>query len=240
MEPGEIIGTVTQRAEETLGVPAGIPVIAGGPDYLMSILGTAAVSGGRACDRAGTSEGINLCWSAPVRDTRLLCFPHIVRGNTMCRPCSHPPGWPSTGRRALLAGRASISRALWKEAQAAPPGARRLLFLPFLSTERFPLWDKRLKGAFLGLSLEHGRKEMMRAVVESTGFAVRGIIAAMEANGCKVTDIRASGRPGPTAAVVPGPRGHHGQKRAPPRTRRIRISWATRASGFTPWGIMTA
>jgi sugar (pentulose or hexulose) kinase len=82
---------------------------------------------------------------------------------------------------------------LWREAQAAPPGARRLLFLPFLSTERFPLWDRRLKGAFLGLSLEHGRKEMMRAVVESTGFAVRGIIAAMEADGCTVTDIRASG-----------------------------------------------
>lgn len=193
MEPGEIIGTVTQRAQETLGVPAGIPVIAGGPDYLMSILGTAAVSGGRACDRAGTSEGINLCWSAPVRDTRLLCFPHIVRGKYNVSAMLSSSGLAIDWAARTLGRQGIDFPALWKEAQAAPPGARRLLFLPFLSTERFPLWDKRLKGAFLGLSLEHGRKEMMRAVVESTGFAVRGIIAAMEANGCKVTDIRASG-----------------------------------------------
>ncbi len=41
LEPGEIVGDVSERAQEAIGIPAGIPVIAGGPDYLMSILGTA-------------------------------------------------------------------------------------------------------------------------------------------------------------------------------------------------------
>ena len=73
------------------------------------------------------------------------------------------------------------------------PGARRLLFLPFLTPERFPIWDPDIRGAFLGLTLEHGRGEMMRAVVESTGFAVRTVIAAMEADGCHVADLRVTG-----------------------------------------------
>jgi len=193
VEPGEIIGIVSQRAQEALGVPAGIPVIAGGPDYVMSILGTSAISQGRTCDRAGTSEGINLCWSAPVRDARLLCFPHIIRGGYNVSAMLTSSGLAIDWAARNLGPRRGDLPAFWRDAQAARPGAQRLLFLPFLSTERFPIWDKRLKGAFLGLTTDHGRKEMARAVVESTGFAVRGIIAAMEANGCKVTDLRVSG-----------------------------------------------
>ena len=41
------------------------------------------------------------------------------------------------------------------------------IFLPYLSGERAPLWEPGLRGAFIGLSLAHGRKEMARAVVES-------------------------------------------------------------------------
>jgi xylulokinase len=193
LEPGDIVGTVSQRAQEAIGIPAGIPVIAGGPDYIMSILGTAAISTGRTCDRAGTSEGINLCWSAPVRDTGLLCFPHVMRGHYNVSAMVSSSGSALDWAARTFGRRGMDFEGMWKEAQAAPPGARRLLFLPFLAPERFPIWDNRLKGAFLGLSLEHGRREMMRAVVESTGFAVRGIIAAMERNGCRLNDLRVSG-----------------------------------------------
>ncbi|HTP57267.1 MAG TPA: FGGY-family carbohydrate kinase [Spirochaetia bacterium] len=193
MEPGEIIGTVSERAQDVVGIPSGIPVIAGGPDYVMSILGTAAISTGRTCDRAGTSEGINLCWSAPVRDNRLLCFPHLAHGHYNVSAMISSSGSALDWAARTFGRKGADYDSLWKDAQAAPAGARRLLFLPFLSPERFPIWDSRLKGSFLGLTTEHGRKEMLRAVVESTGFAVRGIIAAMESNGCRLNDLRVSG-----------------------------------------------
>jgi xylulokinase len=192
-EPGELVGTVSRRAEETLGIPAGIPVLCGGPDFIMSILGTGSTVPGRVCDRAGTSEGVNLCWSAPVRDKRLLCFPHVVRGSynisAMLSSSGSALDWAG---RALGQPKADIE-AVVKEAQAAVPGADRLLFIPFLSPERFPIWDPNVRGTFLGLSLEHGRREMLRAVVESTAFAVRSVIAAMEDDGCQVSDLRVSG-----------------------------------------------
>ena len=50
-----------------------------------------------------------------------------------------------------------------------------------------------MRGAFLGLTLEHGKPEMMRAVVESSGFTVRSVLAIMEQVGCKVADLRVSG-----------------------------------------------
>jgi xylulokinase len=192
---GDFLGTVRVEAEETLGIPSGLPVIAGGPDFIMSILGTAATQPGRACDRAGTSEGINLCWSAPVHDRRLLCFPHIVPGAFNVSAMISSSGAALDWAARILgpgADEGGIDK-LVQEAEKAAPGAGRLLFLPFLSPERFPIWDSAIKGAFLGLTLAHGRPEMMRAVVESTGFAVRTAIAAMEANACQVNDLRVTG-----------------------------------------------
>ena len=193
VEPGELMGTVSLRAEETLGIPAGIPVIAGGPDYFMSILGTSTIVPGRTCDRAGTSEGVNLCWSSPVRDSRLLCFPHITHGAYNVSAMLSSSGSAFEWAAKTFVHHKTDVDSLFKEAQGVPAGARRLLFLPFLVPERFPIWHPNLRGAFLGLTLEHGRREMTRAVVESTAFAVRSVLSAMEANGCEVADLRVSG-----------------------------------------------
>ena len=193
VDVGDLVGTVRTEAEEMLGIPAGVPVIAGGPDFTMSILGTAATQTGRTCDRAGTSEGINLCWPAPVHDRRLLCFPHVVSGSFNVSAMISSSGaaleWAS---RALGRGREDIEPLL-KDASTVAPGAGRLLFLPFLTAERFAVWDSHMRGAFLGLTLEHGKPEMMRAVVESSGFTVRSVLDIMEQIGCKVADLRVSG-----------------------------------------------
>jgi xylulokinase len=42
-------------------LPVGIPIIAGGPDFIMALIGAGTVEKGMACDRAGSSEGINCC-----------------------------------------------------------------------------------------------------------------------------------------------------------------------------------
>lgn len=190
---GDVIGTVGADAEETLGVPAGLPVIAGGPDFVMSIIGTAATQAGRCCDRAGTSEGVNLCWSAPVHDRRLLCFPHVVSGAFNVSGMISSTGAALDWASHTLGGGRSEMEALLKDAASAPAGAGRLLFLPFLSPERFSVWDSRLRGAWLGLTLNHGKPEMMRAVVESSGYAVRAVLNVMNEVGCRATDIRVTG-----------------------------------------------
>ena len=81
---GKKIGEVTQGAEILYGIKAGIPVFAGGSDFLMAILGTATLKAGQICDRAGTSEGINYCSGVEkdVRSPELRIMPHITPGCT--------------------------------------------------------------------------------------------------------------------------------------------------------------
>lgn len=75
------------------------------------------------------------------------------------------------------------------------PGAGHLLFLPYLSGERAPIWDPDARGAFVGLTLNHGRAQMARAVVESTAFAMRDVIETMESLGGRVSELRVTGNP---------------------------------------------
>ncbi|MDR2865388.1 MAG: sugar kinase [Spirochaetaceae bacterium] len=71
---GSLIGAVSAEAECLFGLKKGIPIVAGGPDFIMALLGTASVESGLVCDRAGSSEGINMCVTQEERD-RVLALP---------------------------------------------------------------------------------------------------------------------------------------------------------------------
>ncbi|HRR01832.1 MAG TPA: FGGY-family carbohydrate kinase [Treponemataceae bacterium] len=64
--------------ETTLGKRKHIPVIAGGPDFFVALAGTGAFEPGRACDRAGTSEGLNVCTKDPVHHSRIRTLPSLL------------------------------------------------------------------------------------------------------------------------------------------------------------------
>jgi len=195
-----IVGNVTREAAGRTGIPEGIPVVAGGPDFIMSILGTAATRPGRVCDRAGTSEGINLCALQKVQEPRLLDLPHVIE------PLWNVSGPISTTGRAVawfketMESPESDYETFLEGVRDAAPGSNRLIFLPYLCGERAPIWDSSARGAFLGLALGHGRREMARAVVESTGYAIRDVIEVMESHGAAVTEMRATGHPAKSAA----------------------------------------
>ncbi|MDR2182138.1 MAG: hypothetical protein LBN92_05600 [Treponema sp.] len=53
---GRITGAVTVD-----GPLKGVPIVPAGPDFIMALIGTGTLEEGRCCDRAGSSEGINVC-----------------------------------------------------------------------------------------------------------------------------------------------------------------------------------
>lgn len=77
---GSMIGRVSAQAGYRFKLPAGIPIIAGGSDFIMALIGVGAISPGLVCNRAGTSEGINLCNAVPIQTSELRVLPHVVDG----------------------------------------------------------------------------------------------------------------------------------------------------------------
>ncbi|MEE8441535.1 MAG: FGGY-family carbohydrate kinase [Spirochaetia bacterium] len=189
LKPGEMIGSIDRRGAELFRLPLGIPVFAGGPDFLMSLLGTAVVKLGRTCDRAGMSEGINHCSSEPCDSSTVRCLPHVVPGLYNVAGILS-----STGRIFEWFRRISRQRSVGYERMLREIAATGFDHEPYFfpSVHEGAAWEFS-KGMFVGLRWDHATAEMGRGVVYSIGYAVRQSIESLKAVGCNVEELRVCG-----------------------------------------------
>lgn len=55
-----------------------LPVFAGGPDFVVALIGTNTLEKGRLCDRCGSSEGLNFCVDKMITDPKLRTLPSVI------------------------------------------------------------------------------------------------------------------------------------------------------------------
>lgn len=197
--PGGETGILLPGVARHFGFNSGVKVLAGGPDFFVSILGTGTVEPGGVCDRSGTSEGINLCTRERIIDGRLMSYGHPVKGYWNLSGIISTTGKAVAWARELLGVEKESFDRFYALASGAEPGAGGVLFLPYLSGERAPIWDPRARGVFMGLSLASGRGELARAVAEGICFAIRDVAEVMEELEAPVSEFRVSGGPAESA-----------------------------------------
>jgi xylulokinase len=83
--------------------------------------------------------------------------------------------------------------AMLEEAESVPPGCDGLTFLPYLAGERTPHVDPDARGAFIGLSVTHGRGALTRAVLEGVAFGLRDCLDTVRNVGATAERGRVSG-----------------------------------------------
>jgi len=196
----DVAGGVTKKAAELTGLLEGTPVVCGGGDGCCAAVGTGVVKEGIANCCLGTSSWISLAAKTPVcdKDMAVFNFAHIVPDYIM--PC----GTMQTGGGSLswavnslyggLEGYQSFSKndiyaSVGKEVAASPVGAKNLLFLPYLIGERSPRWNDKAKGTFLGLTLNHNRGDMLRAVMEGVGYNLDIILKTFKSSGNSIDEL---------------------------------------------------
>ena len=79
------------------------------------------------------------------------------------------------------------------EAEAWPPGAEGLTFLPYLTGERTPHADPDARGAFVGLTVRHDRGALARAVLEGVAYGLRDSLELLRSLGFEAETGRISG-----------------------------------------------
>lgn len=75
--PGEEAGILCNKIACECGIEYEIPVFCGAPDFIVALIGTNTLVSGSICDRAGSSEGINLCLNI---DPRTICTKDELEG----------------------------------------------------------------------------------------------------------------------------------------------------------------
>lgn len=209
-DSSEVIGTVHVRAAEETGLPAGTPVLAGGEDTSSAALAMGVTKPGCAFLSLGTQGTVGVCADRYAVRPEILGFPHVLPGlhllsgsmssfgaglqwfvREWCRDLAEraartdPPG----GVHALLAEACARTQA----------GSRDLLFLPYLSGELHPILDENAAGVFFGLTLEHTREDMARAVMEGAAHAIRHNLHYAEQVAGPIGELRATGGPARSA-----------------------------------------
>ncbi len=184
------VGTVTETAAQDLGLPKGVPILAGCLDSGAELLGCGILGpedGGMI--RVGSSGGVMGLEPRPSCSGGIITYPFPADGQYYkqagTNSCATSLRWMK-GMFSFLGEEVErrITYELFDElAATVTPGADGLLFHPFLQGERTPYWNPDLRGSFTGIALSHGWPHFVRAVMEGVAFSLKDCLALFAREG---------------------------------------------------------
>lgn len=173
---GSLMGHISKEAESFFSpsfgnrLKSGTPIISGGPDFITALIGTKTQKPGDVCDRAGSSEGINVCTASPVHGEGLRVLPHAKEGL-----------W-NTG--ALIPSSGRLFENFRIETGQQDRDYKEML-------------DELIPSSFLmpdfPLPAPHTSIDSGRSVLCAMGFAVRSALMTLKKAGLEVSVMRLSG-----------------------------------------------
>jgi xylulokinase len=203
-ESQEVSAKVSELGSKATGLPVGTPVVGGGGDQPAGAVGNGIVRQGVVSATMGTSGVVFAHADSLGFDPkgRLQRGCHAVPGAWHVMGVVLSAGGSFQWFRNEL-GKAEVAAAraagedpyflLTDEAALAGPGAEGLFFLPYLTGERTPHFDPDAKGAWVGLTVRHGRAHLIRSVLEGATFAMRDSLELIRDMGVTIEQVRVSG-----------------------------------------------
>jgi len=202
--PGKPCGQVAPKVASELGLSPEVVVATGAHDQPATALGAGVIEPNLGVDGTGTVECFTVAFSQPVlTDQMLECqFP--------CYNHAHPEmyctlAWNFTGGILLRWFRDNFADEEKRIAQQqgrdvydvmlerATPGPVDCLVLPHFTMTGTPLFDSKAKGAIVGLTLDHTKADLLKAVLDGITFELKLNLTLLEQAGVPVQRLRATG-----------------------------------------------
>ncbi len=182
----EVIGTLSADAAGKLGLPASVRVVAGAIDNTAAAVGAGTVRDNEPHLYLGTSSWIAA--HVPRKKTDLgagiASVPCAVPGRYLMTALQATAGANLTWLRDRVVEhddpRVSIFEAFDRIISTVPAGANGVLYTPWLYGERAPVDDPNLRAAFLNISLDTTRSDLLRAVFEGVALNTRWMAGAVD------------------------------------------------------------
>jgi L-ribulokinase len=193
LAPGIAAGRLCATLADRFGLLAGLPVSAATIDAHAGVPGAGAADPGTLVMVMGTSSChmLNACEERAVSGVA-----GVVEGGILPGMFGYETGQAAVGdafdwlRR--LVGEENFDR-LTEQAARLPAGADGVLCVDWFNGCRTPLMDGSLRGAFTGLTLNHGAHHMYRALLEASACGVRWIVEILRESGVPVEKFVATG-----------------------------------------------
>ena len=203
VEPGTVVGEVTGAAAAETGLAAGTPVVAGGADTQLGLVGIGVIQPGRVTLLGGSFWQLTVVTGEPLIDpeARLRTLCHAVPGQWMTEGIGFYSGIAMRWYRDAFCELETIEAArrgidpytvMEEAASTIPAGSHGLLgiFSNVMDTKR---WVQ-ASPSFLGFNVDDpagsGRIAAIRALEEQAAFAARGHLGIVESlTGRRVPEV---------------------------------------------------
>lgn len=176
--PYGVVGTLTSKNAEELGLPKETPVIIGTCDAQAAALAAGAASKGDSIMICGTTHLWEVIHTEESKFTKyFLNGPYIFPGLYLSAAALMTTGavveWFLRNFIPTSENRSKVFRILESQARTIKPGSEGLITLPYFMGERSPIWDPNAKGVLIGLTLSHKPAHLYRSILEGVAFALR-------------------------------------------------------------------
>lgn len=175
---------------EQLALLSDTPFVVGASDGVLSNLGVGAIQPGVVAATIGTSGAIRTVVNRPVTDPkgRIFCYALTEQHWVIGGPVNNGGMLFRWVRDEFAASEVETAKrlgidpydVLTRIAEGVPAGSDGLLFHPYLTGERAPLWNPDARGSFFGLTMNHRKEHMIRSVLEGVIFNMYTVLLAME------------------------------------------------------------
>jgi xylulokinase len=158
-------------------------------DTIGASIGSGVVQPGGCFLIMGTATRLASPLDQPSFDPRFMNCTHILPGNWLTLGAMNGVGSSLRWLRdnfgqveQQTAGQTGqdVYDLLTSQAGSSPPGSKGLIYLPYISGERTPLWDPYARAVFFGITLGHNRGDFLRAALEGAAYAIRQVVEIME------------------------------------------------------------
>ncbi|RQO68019.1 gluconokinase [Pedobacter sp. KBW06] len=177
---------------------SGVIFVIGASDGCLANLGTEAIEPGVSALTIGTSGAVRIASTKPIFNERAMTFSYLLDEDTYI--CGGPVNNGGIALQWFLKstlGKDELSTAdytlFFEKVKAATAGSKGLIFLPYLTGERAPIWDSESCGTFFGLRLHHRQEQFSRAVLEGICYALNEVLLAVEQYSEEIKQINVSG-----------------------------------------------
>ena len=177
LAPGAIIGPLTPSAAEHVGLKPSTPVVQGGSDAFIGMIGLGVTEPGEMALITGSSH-LHLGVAAkPVHRKGVwgTYMDAVYPGKPIIEGGQTSTGSVIAWFKRHFAPETSFD-ALNEGAAALPPGAEGLIALDHFQGNRTPHTDAASRGAITGLTLKHTPAHIFRAIIESICLGTRLIV----------------------------------------------------------------
>jgi xylulokinase len=197
-----VIGCITARAAELIGLRSGIPVCAGTVDGAAAALEAGAVDPGIAAEMTGTSTVLIMPALLNIMEPAFITMPHALPSRRLLLGAMTSTGaslrwfldqFGDMERQTARASGKDPFDELVALAASVPAGNDGLIFLPYMMGERSPIWNTGARGVLSGLSLATTKGAVVRAILEGSAFALRHNLEVAARAGLAIDAVRSVG-----------------------------------------------